>query len=57
MDHSEMKIIVATIWSRFWSELADTKDLSEVAAGMEQEDGGDIAGPVAYRLDLRFTAI
>ena len=51
----EIKVIIATIWSRVRTELANTND--SVATGMEQEDGTLIAGPVANRLDLRFIKI
>lgn len=52
-----MKLAVATIWRTLRTELADIKNMSEVAAGMEQEDGSDVAGPVAGRLDLRFIPV
>ena len=49
---SEMKILVAAIWSRFQSKLTNTDD-KEDATGLEQEDGYTV-GPVKGKLDVCF---
>lgn len=50
-----MKVIAATIWGRFETVLFGPTE--EVAAGMEPVSGGDLAGPVAGRLNVRLKEI
>lgn len=50
-----MKMLVATIWSRFRTELPDVRG-KESVFDLEQEDGYTV-GPVAGKLDVRFVKI
>lgn len=50
-----MKMLVATIWSRFRTELPDPHGTGSTFS-LEQEDGYTV-GPVAGKLEVRFVKL